>query len=75
MGLFSTKCYQQKENVENPKCNIKANIDKNTKDRVYYVPGCVQYKTAIVEKDIGENWYCSEKEAVEAGFRKSERCP
>ena len=75
LGLFSPKCYQQDENIENPKCNIKANIDKNTKERVYYLPGCVQYKTTIIEKDIGEDWYCSEKEALEAGYRKSERCP
>jgi len=75
LGLFSIKCYQQDENIENPKCNIKANIDKNTGEKVYYVPGCVQYKTTIVEKDLGESWYCSEKEAKEAGFRKSERCP
>jgi len=74
-GLFSPICYQQEVNLDNPKCNVKANIDKNTKEKVYYVPGCVQYKTAIVEKDVGENWYCSEEEAVEAGFRKSARCP
>ena len=75
LGLFSEKCYQPDINSEKPDCNIKANIDKNTKEKVYYLPGCVQYKTTIVEKDIGENWYCSEKEALEAGYRKSERCP
>lgn len=75
LGLFSTKCYQQEENIENPKCSIKANIDKNTNEMVYYLPDCVQYKTTIVEKDTGESWYCSEKEAIEAGYRKSERCP
>ena len=75
IGIFSLKCTQQKVNPENPKCNIKGNIDKNAqKSRLYYIPGCVHYKAAIVEKDIGESWFCTEKEARDAGYIKSSRC-
>ncbi len=73
LGVFSPQCYQ-KENPDNPKCNIKANIDKSTKVKKYYLPGCAQYQFTIVEKDIGEDWFCSEKEAQAAGFTKAATC-
>lgn len=74
LGIFSTKCYQT-ENPDNPKCNIKGNIDKNSDRRNYYYPGCPQYNFTIIEKDIGENWFCTEKEAQAAGFTRAENCP
>lgn len=73
-GLYG-KCWQT-ENKANPKCNIKGNIDPSNKGlKRFYVPGCVQYKTTIVELDRGESWFCSESEAKAAGYVKSERCP
>jgi len=72
LGIFG-KC-QTKENRDNPKCIIKGNIDKNSKNRKYYLPNCAQYKYTIVEKDIGEDWFCTEKEAQKAGFTKAETC-
>lgn len=74
IGIFSPKCFQ-KENPENPKCTIKGNIDKSTKARTYHFPGCAQYDFVIVEKDIGEGWFCAEEEAQKAGFERSKRCP
>lgn len=75
IGIFSQKCYQW-ENTINPRCNIKGNIDQNNSSiKRYCVPGCVQYKTAIVELDRGEEWFCSEDKAKKAGYVKSERCP
>jgi micrococcal nuclease len=73
LGIFSPQCYQ-KENPENPQCNIKGNIDKATRVKKYYFPGCTQYEFTIVEKDIGEEWFCTEEEAQEAGFEKSKTC-
>lgn len=72
LGLFGV-CVQT-ENLDNPKCNIKANIDKSTKTRLYYLPNCVQYKTTIVEKDLGEDWFCSETDARTAGFTRAATC-
>lgn len=75
IGVYSQKCYQM-ENTDNPKCNIKGNTDpSNSAIKKYYVPGCVQYKTTIVEMDRGEKWFCSEAEARSAGYVKSVRCP
>jgi endonuclease YncB( thermonuclease family) len=73
LGIFSPQCYQT-ENRENPQCQIKGNIDKNSDKRLYYLPDCAQYKTTIVEKDLGEDWFCSEKAAQAAGFAKAATC-
>ncbi|MEK7141423.1 MAG: thermonuclease family protein [Patescibacteria group bacterium] len=70
-GIFGA-C-QSTSNTKNPECPIKGNIDRLKK--IYHVPGCTQYPFAIVEEDIGEQWYCTEKEAQKAGYVKSERCP
>ncbi len=72
-GIFSPKCYQ-KTNPENPKCVIKGNLDKDTNRKIYYLPNCAQYNFTIIEKDLGEDWFCTEKEAREAGFIKAETC-
>jgi len=74
LGIWSSKC-QQTKNLEKPKCIIKGNLDQNSGRKIYYFPGCSQYKFTIIEKDIGENWFCTEKEAQEAGFVRSKTCP
>ncbi len=70
-GIFGA-C-QSMTNAKNPKCVIKGNIDRLKK--IYHVPGCTQYPFAVVEEDIGEEWFCSESEAKASGYTKSERCP
>lgn len=71
-GIFG-KC-QGKENKANPKCNVKGNIDDTTNEKRYYIPGCAQYAYTVVELDVGEQWFCSEKEAKAAGYTKAETC-
>ncbi len=70
LGIFGA-C-QSTVNSKNTKCVIKGNIDRLKK--IYHIPGCTQYPFAVVEEDIGEQWFCTEKEAREAGYTKSERC-
>ncbi|MCX6793547.1 MAG: thermonuclease family protein [Candidatus Gottesmanbacteria bacterium] len=65
---------QSKDIPDNPNCVIKGNIDTNSDARTYYLPTCAQYKFTIVEKDIGEGWFCTEKEALAAGFTKAATC-
>jgi micrococcal nuclease len=72
IGIYSPLCRQ--EQPENPKCLIKTNIDKITAEKRYNFPGCREFDITIVEKDLGESWYCSEKEAQVAGFVKSQNC-
>lgn len=73
LGIFSPKCYQ-KTNPNNSKCVIKGNLDKDANKKIYYFPGCSQYEFTIIEKDLGEDWFCTEKEAREAGFTRAETC-
>lgn len=74
IGIYSKKCWQT-ENKENPSCIIKGNFeDKNPNKRLYYLPNCAQYQYVIVEKDLGERWFCSEKEAQAAGYKKAKTC-
>lgn len=69
-GIFSSACTQM-TNTEKPSCNIKGNRQT---DKIYYVPGCGFYDNVDVQLYLGDQWFCSEKEAVAAGFRKSKKC-
>lgn len=73
LGIWSSRC-QQTENPDNPKCNIKGNFDDNSDRRNYYFPGCPQYNFTVVEKDRGEQWFCSDEEAQKAGFTRPKNC-
>lgn len=66
--------YGSCQSKENTKCPIKGNIDKSTDTHIYYVPGCAQYNFTIVEEDLGERWFCTEKEAKAAGYTKAKTC-
>lgn len=72
LGIFSPECYQ--EEPPNPKCPIKGNINDVTKKKEYLVPRCRHYTKVIIEKYAGEDWFCSEKEAREAGFTAQSDC-
>lgn len=74
-GIWSELC-RQTENKAQPECNIKGNIDDNARGRkIYYYPGCPQYNFTVVEKDMGEDWFCSREAAQAAGFAKAKNCP
>ncbi len=69
-GIFSDTCTQM-VNKNKPSCNIKGN-DRNGK--IYYKPDCGVYDNVTVQLYLGDQWFCSEKEAVKAGFRRPEQC-
>ncbi|MEO3389010.1 hypothetical protein [Mesorhizobium sp. CAU 1741] len=52
-------------------CNIKGNVSINTGERIYHVPGQKYYDETRISPDYGERWFCSEKEARKAGWRKA----
>ena len=74
LGIFSGLC---REEFKTPSgnCLIKANIDKNSYEKFYHLPDCSHYGQIVIEKDIGEGYFCSEEEAIEAGFKKAAGCP
>ncbi len=70
LGLFSPSCTQVR-NSKNPSCAIKGN-DRNGK--IYYTPDCGVYNNVTVQLYLGDQWFCTEKEAIKAGFRRPEQC-
>jgi micrococcal nuclease len=71
IGVYSDKCTQT-ENPKNPKCNIKGN--RRGEESIYHYPGCGQYNNTIVQLYLGDQWFCTEKEAQKAGFTKGSDC-
>ncbi len=51
-------------------CQIKGNINRNG-ERIYHVPGARDYGPTGIDERKGERWFCSENEALRAGWRRS----
>ena len=49
-------------------CRIKGNISR-TGERIYHVPGGRFYARTRIDAAKGERWFCSEQEALSAGWR------
>jgi endonuclease YncB( thermonuclease family) len=73
IGIFGEECTQS-SNPKNNKCNIKGNRRSEHTDRFYRYPGCSQYDNTVVQLHLGDMWFCSEKEAKTAGFKKGGDC-
>jgi ABC-type sulfate transport system permease component len=53
-------------------CSIKGNINKKGQ-RIYHLPGQENYADIVITAEKGERYFCSEEEAVNAGWRKAKR--
>ena len=53
-------------------CRIKGNISASG-EKIYHVPGGKFYNNTVIEPEKGERWFCSEAEAVAAGWRRSKQ--
>lgn len=69
-GIWSSEC-----TAEQVGCVIKGNFHQGTKDRIYHLPECYNYKQININPNEGDRWFCSEAEAEAAGFSKSKDCP
>jgi len=52
---------------------IKGNISVSSGEKIYHVPGGDSYDNTVINEAAGERWFCTESEAVAAGWRKSKR--
>jgi micrococcal nuclease len=50
---------------------IKGNVDSDTGERIYIMPGSIFYSTTIVDTDDGDAWICTEDEAIATGWTKA----
>jgi endonuclease YncB( thermonuclease family) len=49
-------------------CPIKGNITRKG-ERIYHDPWSPWYRRTSIDERCGEQWFCSEREALEAGWR------
>ena len=52
---------------------IKGNISVSSGERIYHVPGGEFFDQTVIDESAGERWFCTEADAVAAGWRKSKR--
>jgi len=50
---------------------IKGNISRDTGEKIYHVPGGDYYDKTVIDESAGERWFCTEQQAVAAGWRRS----
>jgi len=74
LGLYSSLCKKVNPTPLSKNCTIKGNIDKATGDHFYHLTTCPHYKQIVLDLDIGEQFFCTEKEAKEAGFAIASEC-
>jgi endonuclease YncB( thermonuclease family) len=55
-----------------PECVIKGNVNRKG-ERIYHLPGQLNYAQINMAKGLGERWFCTEVEAEAAGWRKANR--
>jgi hypothetical protein len=48
-------------------CAIKGNVTRN--GRIYHMPWSPWYPQTRIETDKGKRWFCTEAEALAAGWR------
>ena len=54
-------------------CLIKGNVS-SMGERIYHPPGCRYYNATVIDPNRGERWFCSEADAVAAGWRRTKVC-
>ncbi len=78
IGLWDTKAcqdfYPEVKSDRNETCLIKGNISYLSEEKIYHLPDCNSYQDTIVNESKGERWFCSEEEAINAGWRIAENC-
>ena len=52
---------------------IKGNIDPNSGERRYHLPDGLFYDSTVVDESKGEKWFCTEGDALSAGWMRSHR--
>lgn len=51
---------------------IKGNISRSG-EKIFHAPGQANYGNVKIDESAGEAFFCSEQEALDAGFRKAQR--
>lgn len=75
-GLWGAQCLESEEvqGTSDSICEIKGNISWSGQ-KLYHLPECPYYEATVINEETGEQYFCSEQEALEAGFAKAANCP
>jgi endonuclease YncB( thermonuclease family) len=68
---YRAKLWEEAKRRAPEGCPIKGQVTGSA--RTYVLPWSPDYERARVQKARGERWFCSEQEAVAAGFRAAQR--
>jgi len=68
-------CKERSLTPPDPACVIKGNIDPATSQKFYHVPRCSHYSQVVLDLNTQEQYFCTEAQAIAAGFRKAAGCP
>jgi endonuclease YncB( thermonuclease family) len=68
---FRAKLWEEAKRRAPDGCPIKGQVTASS--RVYVLPWSADYERARVQTTRGERWFCSEQEAVAAGFKAAQR--
>lgn len=72
-GTTETKSETGTQGSSPSGCVIKGNISSSG-EKIYHLPGCGSYAKTSIDEARGERWFCTEEEAVSAGWRKAKNC-
>jgi endonuclease YncB( thermonuclease family) len=67
----ATRTPEVVERVSTSGCTIKGNISSS--GQIYHLPGQRDYDATVIRENQGERWFCSEREAQAAGWRRARR--
>jgi endonuclease YncB( thermonuclease family) len=73
-GIHSELCKHVNPTPSDPACVIKGNIDLATGTHLYHFPTCRHYNQIVLDEDLGEQFFCTEEEAKDAGFTLAPDC-
>lgn len=74
ISTSNTTTNQNINAVPSGSCVIKGNINSSG-EKIYHLPGCGSYDSTVITESRGERWFCTEEEAIAAGWRKAKNCP
>ena len=64
--------FKNNNNLDKKECYIKGNISSKGQ-KIYHIPGNLNYEKTKINENKGERWFCSEEEAKMNGWRKSKK--
>jgi hypothetical protein len=76
-GIFfivkNEQIFSLRSNSNNADCKIKGNISISNRKKIYHLPNQKDYENTKIRPEYGERWFCSEQEAINAGWVKAPR--